>query len=245
MKKCDRSHSPDRVASRRRRSEGHHVGQTHSDGECPRHDGPHRQSMSPVPQPFTPNTGRPERHAVSHLAGRARRSAPRGVPAARDPRGDPDRRVPGPAPERNASTTLAHGDRWNSVAGSRTSTLRSTVDSPTTGRAGSSPTARLHRRRARPGGAVRRIGRRPRRRPPRGDPARPRHRAPHGRRQGARHLPTNPGCRPHLAVHRRRRWHPRCHHDSDGEPIDVPLVPYREWANRGPSTMRVWIPTTN
>jgi DUF1680 family protein len=25
---------------------------------------------------------------------------------------------------------------------------------------------------------------------------------------------------------------------------DVPLVPYHTWANRGPSTMRVWLPTT-
>ena len=30
-----------------------------------------------------------------------------------------------------------------------------------------------------------------------------------------------------------------------GQPVDVPLVPYREWGNRGPSTMRVWIPTTD
>jgi DUF1680 family protein len=28
-----------------------------------------------------------------------------------------------------------------------------------------------------------------------------------------------------------------------GGAIDVPLVPYYSWANRGPSTMRVWIPT--
>ena len=28
-----------------------------------------------------------------------------------------------------------------------------------------------------------------------------------------------------------------------GEPIEVPLTPYHDWANRGPSTMRVWIPT--
>jgi hypothetical protein len=24
---------------------------------------------------------------------------------------------------------------------------------------------------------------------------------------------------------------------------DVPLVPYHDWANRGPATMRVWLPT--
>jgi len=28
-----------------------------------------------------------------------------------------------------------------------------------------------------------------------------------------------------------------------GEPVDVRLVPYHSWANRGPSTMRVWLPT--
>lgn len=27
------------------------------------------------------------------------------------------------------------------------------------------------------------------------------------------------------------------------DPIEVPLIPYHDWANRGPSTMRVWIPT--
>jgi hypothetical protein len=35
--------------------------------------------------------------------------------------------------------------------------------------------------------------------------------------------------------------------ESDEEPeadVDVPLVPYHTWANRGPSTMRVWLPTT-
>jgi DUF1680 family protein len=28
-----------------------------------------------------------------------------------------------------------------------------------------------------------------------------------------------------------------------GEPVDVPLVAYHDWAERGPSTMRVWLPT--
>ena len=37
--------------------------------------------------------------------------------------------------------------------------------------------------------------------------------------------------------------------DDEGEAAgttvaDVPLVPYHTWANRGPSTMRVWLPTT-
>jgi DUF1680 family protein len=32
--------------------------------------------------------------------------------------------------------------------------------------------------------------------------------------------------------------------DAVGDTIDVPLVPYHDWGNRGPSTMRVWIPTT-
>jgi len=27
-----------------------------------------------------------------------------------------------------------------------------------------------------------------------------------------------------------------------GEPMELPLVPYYRWANRGPSTMRVWLP---
>lgn len=30
--------------------------------------------------------------------------------------------------------------------------------------------------------------------------------------------------------------------DDDGEELVVPLVPYHEWAERGPSTMRVWLP---
>ena len=30
--------------------------------------------------------------------------------------------------------------------------------------------------------------------------------------------------------------------DAVGDTIDVPLVPYHDWANRGPSTMRVWLP---
>jgi DUF1680 family protein len=31
---------------------------------------------------------------------------------------------------------------------------------------------------------------------------------------------------------------------EDGEEFDVPLVPYHDWAERGPSTMRVWLPST-
>lgn len=31
---------------------------------------------------------------------------------------------------------------------------------------------------------------------------------------------------------------------TGGPTVDVPLVPYHGWAERGPSTMRVWIPTT-
>jgi hypothetical protein len=30
---------------------------------------------------------------------------------------------------------------------------------------------------------------------------------------------------------------------EDAYPIELPLIPYYRWANRGPSTMRVWIPT--
>jgi hypothetical protein len=29
-----------------------------------------------------------------------------------------------------------------------------------------------------------------------------------------------------------------------GETIPVPMIPYHQWANRGPSTMRVWLPTS-
>jgi uncharacterized protein len=29
---------------------------------------------------------------------------------------------------------------------------------------------------------------------------------------------------------------------GNGEAFDVPLVPYHDWAERGPSTMRVWLP---
>jgi hypothetical protein len=27
--------------------------------------------------------------------------------------------------------------------------------------------------------------------------------------------------------------------------VEVPLVPYHDWANRGPSTMRVWLPVSD
>lgn len=30
---------------------------------------------------------------------------------------------------------------------------------------------------------------------------------------------------------------------AESTPVSVPLVPYHQWANRGPSTMRVWLPT--
>ena len=34
--------------------------------------------------------------------------------------------------------------------------------------------------------------------------------------------------------------------ESGGSPlVDVPLIAYHDWANRGPSTMRVWIPVTS
>jgi uncharacterized protein len=32
--------------------------------------------------------------------------------------------------------------------------------------------------------------------------------------------------------------------ESDSGPVDIPLIPNHDWANRGPSTMRVWLPTT-
>lgn len=33
--------------------------------------------------------------------------------------------------------------------------------------------------------------------------------------------------------------------EPKGETIDVALIPYHDWANRGPATMRVWIPTSS
>jgi DUF1680 family protein len=32
--------------------------------------------------------------------------------------------------------------------------------------------------------------------------------------------------------------------ETNGVPVEVPLIPYHEWAERGPSTMRVWIPVS-
>jgi uncharacterized protein len=32
--------------------------------------------------------------------------------------------------------------------------------------------------------------------------------------------------------------------ESGDEPVEVALTPYHSWANRGPSTMRVWLPST-
>jgi uncharacterized protein len=32
--------------------------------------------------------------------------------------------------------------------------------------------------------------------------------------------------------------------ERDSGRVDIPLIPYHDWANRGPSTMRVWLPTT-
>jgi len=31
---------------------------------------------------------------------------------------------------------------------------------------------------------------------------------------------------------------------TEGDGILIPLVPYHSWASRGPSTMRIWIPTS-
>ena len=30
---------------------------------------------------------------------------------------------------------------------------------------------------------------------------------------------------------------------EESKQVEVPLVPYNRWANRGPSSMRVWLPT--
>jgi DUF1680 family protein len=54
-------------------------------------------------------------------------------------------------------------------------------------------------------------------------------------------------CR--ILASRDHDW-PYSANDDDSEPepdepiktADIPLVPYHAWANRGPSTMRVWLP---
>jgi DUF1680 family protein len=32
---------------------------------------------------------------------------------------------------------------------------------------------------------------------------------------------------------------------AQGDDVEVPVIPYQQWANRGPSTMRVWLPVTD
>ncbi|MFK4788746.1 glycoside hydrolase family 127 protein [Microbacterium sp. ZW T5_56] len=39
-------------------------------------------------------------------------------------------------------------------------------------------------------------------------------------------------------------WPYRDDVDASGEAVEIPLVPYYSWAQRGPSTMRIWIPTS-
>lgn len=34
------------------------------------------------------------------------------------------------------------------------------------------------------------------------------------------------------------------HAAAERRALDVPLVPYNQWAERGPSTMRVWLPAS-
>ncbi|MEU6353899.1 beta-L-arabinofuranosidase domain-containing protein [Streptomyces sp. NPDC047072] len=46
------------------------------------------------------------------------------------------------------------------------------------------------------------------------------------------------------AVEQETGWPYGAARQLGAEPRDIALVPYRTWANRGPSTMRVWIPTT-
>jgi uncharacterized protein len=48
----------------------------------------------------------------------------------------------------------------------------------------------------------------------------------------------------HLATYSEHAW-PYDHRQGEmhGEDADVSLIPYHAWANRGPSTMRVWMPT--
>jgi DUF1680 family protein len=40
-----------------------------------------------------------------------------------------------------------------------------------------------------------------------------------------------------------RPWpYPETTDRAPGREVQIPLTPYHDWANRGPSTMRVWIP---
>jgi DUF1680 family protein len=50
-----------------------------------------------------------------------------------------------------------------------------------------------------------------------------------------------------MALHRHPAWHYAAPHDVTTPPdrFEVELVPYHDWANRGPGTMRVWLPTTS
>ena len=33
-------------------------------------------------------------------------------------------------------------------------------------------------------------------------------------------------------------------HEKEGERVRVRLIPYHQWANRGPATMRTWLPVS-
>ena len=94
--------------------------------------------------------------------------------------------------------------------------------------------ARLRRGRARPRGARPRVGR--------------------SRRDGRWRAPTSPTCgsttRSRRAMPARRARRARRGVDasgiaSSGAIAEVPLVRYHEWAERGPSQMRVWVPTVD
>ncbi|WP_354002946.1 hypothetical protein [Microbacterium elymi] len=54
------------------------------------------------------------------------------------------------------------------------------------------------------------------------------------------------GARVRLRVHpaSARDWPFGQAETSTGEPLQADLIPYFRWANRGPSTMRVWLPTS-
>jgi hypothetical protein len=49
----------------------------------------------------------------------------------------------------------------------------------------------------------------------------------------------------HSLADREDRWPYTAHENAAASPaqtLEIPLVPYHAWANRGPSTMRVWLP---
>ena len=99
--------------------------------------------------------------------------------------------------------------------------------------------SRLRRRRARTAGAVRRVGR-PARTSATSTCSASTRRCRRAIATAQWSSPPGSSIPPDgVAVPRR----PTAAPSRSADDVDVPLVPYNRWANRGPSTMRVWLPT--